>query len=425
MNARVVITGLGIVGGLGFHWQDFWRAVTEGQSAIVPWQPEGVQEFPVKYAAPVNRQQFESQFSSELQKMPNMDARTAFGIIAAKQALADAALPSSQESSAAVCVGSGVPERDMADMFLAMTENGPSWQALYAQCEKLNTAMRAGNDHLAALIAKKCQTTGPVLNFSTACAGAAHAIGHAFKMIRRGECQTALAGGADSVLSAMTMTGLHLLGAPSIEEDFGNKLCRPFDRDRSGFVAAEGGAFVVLESLDSALARSATIYAEVLGFGTSMDAYRVTAPHPEGYGAALSMQRTLKDAKLAANKINYINAHGTSTPLNDTTETYAVKSVFAEDEHCYQLAVSSTKSQIGHWIAAAGAPEFIATTLAIKHQIAPPTINIENPDPACDLDYVSGVSRNMPIRYALSNSFGFGGLNACLAIGVYEESQHV
>lgn len=424
MNTRVVVTGLGVVGRLGFEWQDFWAALLAGQSAIVPWQPENIEDFPVRYAAPVDNAQFASYFFAQLSAQLPMERRSQFGLMAAHQAMNDAGLLGKTGLNMGVAVGSGIPERYTPDMLLAMGDSGPDWQTLYAKREQLNPAMRSGNDQLAALIARAHGANGPVQNFSTACAGAAHAIGSSFRMIRNGEVNCMIAGGADSVLNLMTMVGLNLLGAPSVSEDYGDKLCRPFDEGRSGFVAAEGGAFVVLESLDHALARGAHIYGEVVGFGSSMDAYRVTAPHPEGKGAALSMHKALVDAGLDADDINYINAHGTSTPLNDTAETFAIKTVFAKDQHYQKLAVSATKSQIGHWIAAAGAPEFIATLLATQQGIVPPTLNLENPDPLCDLDYVPHKARAVTINAALSNSFGFGGLNTSLVVKPYKEDRH-
>lgn len=424
MNARVVVTGLGIVGSFGFEWQEFWSALVSNQSAIVPWQPENIEDFPVRYAAPVNTAKFAACFATQLATQPPMERRSQFGLMAAYQAMKDAGLYGATDLSLGVAVGSGVPEHYVPNMLLAMDVTGPSWQTLYAQRDQLNPALRNGNDQLAALIARSHNATGPVQNFSTACAGAAHAIGSSFRMIRNGEVSCMIAGGADSVLNVMTMVGLNLLGAPSTSDDYGDKLCRPFDESRSGFVAAEGGAFVVLENLVHAQARGAHIYGEVVGFGSSMDAYRVTAPHPEGKGAALAMQKALVDADLDACAINYINAHGTSTPLNDTAETLAIKTVFAEEVHYQKLAISATKSQIGHWIAAAGAPEFIATLLAIRHGVVPPTLNLENPDPLCDLDYVPQKARAMKVNAALSNSFGFGGLNTSLAIKPFEEKDH-
>ena len=423
MRHRVVVTGLGVVSGLGYDWKTFWQALLANKSAVRRWKPEEVDEFPVRYAAPVDSADFEQYFTSVTELQQPMERRSRFGLMAARQALLDAGLHGQGDHSMGVAIGSGVPERDNADMMLALGVDGPSWESLYARRKQLNPSMRPGNDHLAALIARSYGCRGPLQNFSTACAGAAHAIGSSFRMIRDGETDCMLAGGADSVLNLMTMVGLNLIGAPSTSDDHGDKLCRPFDIERSGFVAAEGGAVVVLESEKRAKRRGAHIYAEICGFGSSLDAYRITAPHPEGAGAALAMQKALADAVIPPTAIDYINAHGTSTFLNDTAETKAIKAVFWPQEHYRKLVISATKSQIGHMIAAAGAPEFIVTALALQSGQVPPTLNLDNPDPSCDLDYVPHHSRTMPITAALSNSFGFGGLNASLAMRRYQETQ--
>lgn len=420
MKQRVVVTGLGVVSGLGCGWEAFWTSLLAGKSTIRRWQPMEADNFPVQYAAPIDIDTFEQEFSAVSALRQPMERRSRFGLIAAHQAVIDAGLDI-HRTQVGVAVGSGVPERCTADMMLALGDDGPAWERLYARRDKLHSALRHGNDHLSALIALEHDCRGPVMNFSTACAGAAHAIGTSFRMIRRGEIDCMVAGGADSVLNLLTMVGLNLLGAPSTSENHGDQLCRPFDIDRSGFVAAEGAGMVVLESEQHAKRRGARIYAEVCGFGSSLDAYRITAPHPEGAGAALAMQKALTDAELAPQAIGYINAHGTSTFLNDTAETKAIKSVFAQDQHYRKLVVNANKSQIGHFIAAAGAPEFIATALALKFGQVPPTLNLHNPDPECDLDYVPHQSRSLPLQTALTNSFGFGGLNACLALRRYQE----
>ncbi|GAB3549621.1 beta-ketoacyl-[acyl-carrier-protein] synthase family protein [Noviherbaspirillum agri] len=422
MTQRVVVTGLGIVCGLGFDWETFWNALVAGESAIRRWQVDSAVGFPVQYAAPVD----DAAFAQEIADMPElrqpMERRSRFGLLAAHRALRDAGL-AAQGSRIGVAVGSGVPERSAADMMLALGEDGPRWDRLYARRGERDPSLRNGNDHLAALIARRHGVLGPVMNFSTACAGAAHAIGSGFRMIRNGEVDCMVAGGADSVLNLPTMVGLNLLGAPSTSEKHGDRLCRPFDIERSGFVAAEGAGIIVLESEEHARRRGARIYAEICGFGSSLDAYRITAPHPEGVGAALAMQKALRDADMLPREVGYINAHGTSTHLNDTAETKAIRNVFADDEHYRKLVVNANKSQIGHLIAAAGAPEFIATALALKHGVVPPTLNLDDPDPECDLDYVPHRAREVRLNAALSNSFGFGGLNASLALRRYAGSQ--
>ncbi len=417
MNHRVLVTGLGVVSGLGHDRESFWQALLQSRSAIREWAPEGVSDFPVKFAAPVDPGHFEAHFADLPQLQGAMERRTRFGLAAAARALSDAGMGSGKGGNRiGVAMGSGVPERCPEDMLKALGPEGPSWARWYRQRHGFSPSHGHGNDHLSASIARVHGCEGPVMNLSTACAGAAHALGLGFRAIRRGEADCMLAGGADSVLNCMTMVGLGLLGAPSISEDHGDRLCRPFDLVRSGLVAAEGAGVVLLESEASAHRRGARVYAELCGFGSSMDAYRITAPHPEGHGAILAMRNALADAGMDPESIDYINAHGTSTPLNDKTETRAIKAVFARNEHFRRVLVSSTKSQIGHMIAAAGAPEFIATALALDTGEVPPTLNLETPDPECDLDYVPHVPRKAAPRAALSNSFGFGGLNACLAL---------
>ncbi len=426
MNRRVVVTGLGVITGLGFAWRDFWQALLDGRSSIRAWQPKGHDDFPVKFAAPVDIEYFNRCFGDLAELQAPMERRARFGMVAARQALIDAGLGCPESGAKinarfGVAIGSGTPERDLDDMLLAMGPDGPCWEHLYAQRGRLNPRLRADNDHLAASIARAYRCGGPLLNFSTACAGAAHAIGAGMRMIRRGEADCMLAGGADSTLSFYNMLALHLLGAPSVSDAHGDRLCRPFDLERSGLVAGEGAGIVVLESEEHARQRGAQVYAEVCGFGTALDAYRITAPHPDGAGAALAMQHALHDAGLAPESIGYINAHGTSTHLNDIAETRAIKQVFSKQEHYRKLAVSASKSQIGHLITAAGGPEFIATVLALKDGKVPPTLNLDTPDPECDLDYVAHAWRALQLDAALSNSFGFGGLNASLALRRYQD----
>jgi 3-oxoacyl-[acyl-carrier-protein] synthase II len=424
MTRRVVVTGLGAVCGLGLDWQTMWDGLCQGRSAIRAWQLPGVDDFPVRYAAPVDDEAFAERYGADEELNRPMERRARFGLAAAGQALADAGFEASgAPGRVGTAVGSGVPERDPHELLHAVSEDGkPSWQTLYARRAELSPAggLLCTNDALAVSIARRHRLRGPALNFSTACAGAAHAIGHGLRMIRRGEVDAMLVGGADSVLNLPTMTGLHLLGAPSTSELFGDRLCRAFDRDRSGLVAAEGAAMLVLESEESARRRGARVYAELAGFGSSLDAHQVTAPHPEGKGAALAMSRALADAGVAPEQVDCVNAHGTSTPLNDPIETRAIKDVFASGEHYRKLAVTANKTMLGHLIAAAGAPELIATVLSVRDGVVPPTLNLENPDPACDLDYVPDKARYREVSVAVSNSFGFGGLNASLVVRGHE-----
>lgn len=438
MTRRVVVTGLGAVCGLGLDWQTMWEGLCAGRSAIRAWRLPGIEDFPVRYAAPVDDEAFARCHGADADPDRPMERRMRFGLAAAGQALADAGIDTGTglgtgrgrgsgdgrlPGRVGTAVGSGVPERDPYELLHALDEDGAlSWQTLYARRAELDRAsgLFCTNDALATGIAARHRLRGPALNFSTACAGATHAIGHGFRMIRRGEVDAMLVGGADSVLNLPTMTGLHLLGAPSTSELFGDRLCRAFDRDRSGLVAAEGAAMLVLESEESARRRGARIYAEVAGFGSSLDAYQVTAPHPEGKGAALAMGRALADGAVEPGEVDCVNAHGTSTPLNDPIETRAIKDVFAGGGHYRKLAVTANKTMLGHLIAAAGAPELIATVLSVRDGIVPPTLNLENPDPACDLDYVPDKARHQEVSVAVSNSFGFGGLNASLVVRGYE-----
>ncbi len=429
-GARVVITGMGAVTGFGFQWQDMWQQMLLGRHCVAPAQPEEIEDggFPVRFAAAVDI----TRLSSGLQGHPAwdmpMEKRSRLGWIAATQAVADSGLAVSELSRAAVLTASGAPQHMLADMRLALPADGgqgADWRHLMQRSAQVHAdgSLRQANDRLSRLIAADFSCEGPVLNVSSACAGAAQAIGNAFRMIRRGEVDVAVAGGADSVLNLDTMSALYLLGAVSSEQRWGSELCRPFDRDRSGLVAGEGGGFVVLERLERALARGATPYAEVLGYGSSLDGYKVTAPDPHGRGAALAMRAALEDAGVRPRQVDLVNAHGTSTPLNDVAETLAIKNVFAEEEHYRQLAVCANKSQFGHLIAAAGAPEFIVTALSCRDDRIPPTLNLQHPDPDCDLDYCAQRAVSRPVQVALSNSFGFGGLNASLVLGKYRGSR--
>ncbi|SEK24579.1 3-oxoacyl-[acyl-carrier-protein] synthase II [Atopomonas hussainii] len=427
-RTRIVITGMGAVTGFGFEWPSLWQRMLKGEHCVRPWQPEELSDdsFPVRYAAPVDMQQLPTELAEHPAWHTDLERRTRFGWIAASQAVRDSGLNASALQHAAVLTASGAPQHMLADMRLSLNgDAAPSWQTLFAQRAALHHegTFRQSNDRLARVIADDFGCCGPVLNISSACAGAAQAIGNALYLLRRGEVQVAVAGGADSVLNLDTLGALYLLGAASSEQRWGADLCRPFDRDRSGLVAGEGGGFLVLETLEHALARGATPYAELLGYGSSLDAYRVTAPEPNGRGAILAMRAALADAQLAPTQIDLVNAHGTSTPLNDATETLAIKQVFAEQQHYQRLRVCANKSQFGHLIAAAGAPELICSALSCRDDRIPPTVNLQHPGEDCDLDYCANQAVDQPVHYALSNSFGFGGLNTALVVGKYVEAR--
>lgn len=417
---RVLVTGLGVVCGLGMNWQAMWDGLVNGRSAIQAWSPPDVPNFPVGYAAPVDDQAFTALF-------PDFDApmekRTRFGLAAAQQALEDAGVTNAAAlGRVGVSIASEMPERESGELLSAYVDGVVDWKRVHEQQIGLDRshAPLATGDALATEIAKRSGLAGPTLNLNTACAGATHALGHGFRMIRRGETDAVIAGGAVSPLNLPIMTSLYLLGAPSTSKLYGDRLCRAFDRDRSGMVTAEGAAMVLLESESSALARGAHVYGEVVGFGSSLDAYQVTAPHPQGGGSVLAMQRALADAGVAPSEVGYVSAHGTSTPLSDAAETAAIKEVFRTGEHYRSLMVSSIKTMLGHMLAAAGAQQLISTVLSLRDGIIPPTLNLENPDPACDLDYVPGQARKADIEVAINNSLGFGGLNAALVVRRYD-----
>ncbi|ORA26169.1 3-oxoacyl-ACP synthase [Mycobacteroides abscessus subsp. bolletii] len=417
---RVLVTGLGVVCGLGMNWQSMWDGLVNGRSAIQAWSPPDVPNFPVGYAAPVDDQAFTALFPDF---GAPMEKRTRFGLAAAQQALADAGVTNAGPlGRVGVSIASEMPERESGELLSAYVDGVVDWKRVHEQQIGLDRshAPLATGDALATEIATRSGLAGPTLNLNTACAGATHALGHGFRMIRRGETDAVIAGGAVSPLNLPIMTSLYLLGAPSTSKLYGDRLCRAFDRDRSGMVTAEGAAMVLLESESSALARGAHVYGEVAGFGSSLDAYQVTAPHPHGGGSVLAMQRALADAGVAPSEVGYVSAHGTSTPLSDAAETAAIKEVFRAGEHYRSLMVSSIKTMLGHMLAAAGAQQLISTVLSLRDGIIPPTLNLENPDPACDLDYVPGQARKADIEVAINNSLGFGGLNAALVVRRYD-----
>ncbi|SKT60259.1 Probable 3-oxoacyl-(Acyl-carrier-protein) synthase II KasA [Mycobacteroides abscessus subsp. abscessus] len=417
---RVLVTGLGVVCGLGMNWQSMWDGLVNGRSAIQAWSPPDVPNFPVGYAAPVDDQAFTALFPDF---GAPMEKRTRFGLAAAQQALEDGGVTNAAAlARVGVSIASEMPERESGELLSAYVDGVVDWKRVHEQQIGLDRshAPLATGDALATEIATRSGLAGPTLNLNTACAGATHALGHGFRMIRRGETDAVIAGGAVSPLNLPIMTSLYLLGAPSTSKLYGDRLCRAFDRDRSGMVTAEGAAMVLLESESSALARGAHVYGEVAGFGSSLDAYQVTAPHPHGGGSVLAMQRALADAGVAPSEVGYVSAHGTSTPLSDAAETAAIKEVFRAGEHYRSLMVSSIKTMLGHMLAAAGAQQLISTVLSLRDGIIPPTLNLENPDPACDLDYVPGQARKADIEVAINNSLGFGGLNAALVVRRYD-----
>ncbi len=400
---RVVVTGLGLVTPLGVGVEENWKNAVNGTSGIGPitrFDPSG---FSTRIAAEVKG--FNPEDFISRKDIRKMDIFLTYAVAGAKLAFDDAAfeIPEDLGERAGVVLGCGLGGlTTIEDSHRTLLESGPK------KISPFFIPMLIGN-MAPGLISIHHKAKGPNLSIQTACAAGTHALGQAFHLIRDGVCDIMVTGGVESTITPLCVAGFNAMRALSTRNDEPSKASRPFDKDRDGFVLGEGAAILILEELQLALQRNAPIYAEVVGFGCSGDAYHMAAPAPEGEGAARCMQMALEDAGLSPRELDYINAHGTSTDLNDKFETQAIKTVFGD--HAYKLAVSSTKSMTGHLLGAAGGVEAAYTVLAVRHGIIPPTINYETPDPDCDLDYVPNTARKADIRVALSNSFGFGGTN--------------
>jgi 3-oxoacyl-[acyl-carrier-protein] synthase II len=423
---RVVITGIGCVTPLGVRVEDLWANLKIGASGVGWTTVFDASRFPTKISAEVRDWTIADE-GEPVERWQHCCRHTRFAAGAALQAMRDAGLPNGLESDPTrmgVYLGSGEGQQDFESFtkMMAMSIEGDALDVAKFTKIGLETLhplseveqepnMPAG--HLAAMF----NANGPNLNCLTACAASSQAIGEAVELVRRGEADVMLSGGTHSMIHPFGVTGFNLLTALSTRNDDPRKASRPFDNERDGFVLGEGAAMVVLEELEHAKRRGAKIHGELLGYGSTADAYRITDTHPEGRGASACIRMALADAGIGVDAIDYINAHGTSTDVNDKVETLAIKTVFGE--RAYKIPVSSTKSMMGHLIAAAGATELIVCLLAIRDGILPPTINYENPDPNCDLDYVPNVARVARCDRALSNSFGFGGQNISLVVGRY------
>ncbi|HET7854764.1 MAG TPA: beta-ketoacyl-ACP synthase II [Candidatus Methylomirabilis sp.] len=413
MMRRVVVTGVGVVSPIGIGIDHFWKALVSGTSGvrrITRFDPTG---YDCQIAAEVK--DFDPVQWIEKKEVRKMDLFVQYALAAAMMAVEDSQLKVADErpDRIGVLVGTGMGGIPMlVEQHRILLEKGPDRVSPFF-IPGIITNMASGR------ISMQVGAKGPNSCVSTACATGNHAIGDSFRIIQRGEADIMLAGGTEAVIAPLCVAGFSNCKALSTRNNEPERASRPFDKERDGFVMGEGAAVLIVEALDHALDRGARIYAEVIGYAMSADAYHVTAPAPAGEGAVQSMQGALQDAGLAPEAVDYINAHGTSTPYNDANETLAIKTVFGE--HAYRLAVSSIKSMIGHTLGAAGAIEAAATVLSLTHGILPPTINYENPDPDCDLDYVPNKARELPIRVALNNSFGFGGTNATTAFRRYDE----
>jgi 3-oxoacyl-[acyl-carrier-protein] synthase II len=413
MKRRVVVTGTGLVTPLGTGTEKSWTALCNGKSGVGPITKFDTSDYAVKIAAEVKDFEVEDFIDAKLAR--HLDLFVQYAVAAAGMALQESGLQITDENATSVGVvtGNGIGGLASIEKYhQILLERGPKRVTPFF-IPMVISNLSAG--HISILNGAK----GPNLSVTTACAAGTHAVGYAFRMISRGECDAAITGGSEATVCPLAVAGFNSMKALSKRNDDPQAASRPFDRDRDGFIISEGAGMLVLEELEHARRRGARILAEVVGFGLSGDAYHMAAPPDDGEGAARCMQMALADAGMAAEDIDYINAHGTSTPLNDVCETRAIKSVF--QDHAYKLAISSTKSMTGHMLGGAGGIESVFCALAIDRQIIPPTINLENPDPECDLDYVPNVARETTINTAMSNSFGFGGTNAVLIMKRYKE----
>lgn len=411
MNKRVVITGLGIISPLGNNLENTWSAITTGKSGVGPITLFDATENLTQFGAEVKDFDPVELFGSR--EARRMDRFSQLAMAAAEQAVAHSGLDVNDDNRhrVGVIIGTGIGGvSTLMEQALRMIEHGPRRVSPHLVPMMLP-------DTAAGKVAIAFGLRGPNMAVSTACASGNNAIGEATEAIRRGAADAMVTGGAEAGIVQIAMAGFNTMGALSTRNDNPQGASRPFDADRDGFVAGEGSGILVLESMEHAEARGATIHGEILGYGASADAYHVTAPLETGEGAILAMKTALAQAGLEPRQIGYINAHGTSTQLNDKSETAAIKAVFGE--MAYDVPISSTKSMTGHLLGAAGAVEAIFSTKAIVEGILPPTINYTTPDPECDLDYVPNEARKVEVDTVLSNSFGFGGHNACLVIGRY------
>ena len=411
---RVVITGFDVVSPIGTGKQDFFNALIQGKSGIDTITLFDISQFPVQIAGEVKNinTTWITEYYPELHFI--IDRKVSLGLMALEGALQDAGLTRAELEGKPVGLNLGVclEVLKIEEIMGASAHNKIDLGKFTASYLGSRINLQTPLDTINRLFIQKYRITGPDFVNCSACAASTQAIGHSFNLIKRQELDIMICGGADSMLHPLGVGGFALLGALSTRNELRGKACRPFDAERDGAVLGEGAGIFVLEELTHAKKRNAKIYCEIIGFGSSLDAYKVTDPDPTGEGASMAITMALRSAGIPPEYIDYINAHGTSTPKNDEVETKAIKNIF--NKRAYSIPVSSTKSIIGHLIAAAGAVESCACMLAFEKNIIPPTINYENPDPYCDLDYVPNTARTWHGNYILKNSFGFGGQNACL-----------
>ena len=411
MGRRVVVTGMGAVTPVGNTVSATWEALVAGRSGVAPITKFDASKFPVRFAAEVK--DFSPLDYMDRKEAKRADAYTQYAVAAATQAMTDAGLldlaaVGVDPDRVGVIIGSGIGGlKSFEEQHDVYRELGPS------KISPFFIPMFIA-DIAAGVVSMRFQAKGPNYATMSACATSAHAIGDAFRTIQYGDADIMICGGTEATVTPMAIGGFANMKALSERNDAPQAASRPFEKDRDGFVLGEGAGVIILEELEHARARGATIHAEIVGYGATGDAYHLTAPAPNGEGAQRAMRRAMKDAGLAPSDVQYINAHGTSTPANDSNETAAIKAVFGQD--AYNLNISSTKSCTGHMLGAAGAVEFVLCALVVKEGVIPPTINYDTPDPELDLNFTPNVSVTREVSAALSNSFGFGGHNASLAI---------
>jgi 3-oxoacyl-[acyl-carrier-protein] synthase II len=409
MTRRVVITGLGTVNSLACNVKEFWHALCAGRSGISRIEQIDTCAFKVKFGGEVKN--FNPEPTLEAKEARRLDRFAQFALVAAVAAVRDSGLDFSREDPyrCGTILGSGIGGlNEFEEQHTRFMNGGPGKISPFVIPKMIPNAA-PGN------VSIHFGLSGPNTAVSTACASAAHAIGDALRAIQWNYADVMITGGSEAAITNMGLGGFISARALSLRNEDPQAASRPFDKDRDGFVLSEGAGVLVLEELERARRRGAPIYAEVFGCGSTADAYHITAPHPEGSGAVRAMQLALRDAGLNPEDIQYVNSHGTSTPLGDEAETKAIKQVFGG--HARRLAINSTKSMIGHTLGASGGIELLVCALSIQHGLIHPTINYQTPDPACDLDYVPNRPREVRIRRAISNSFGFGGHNCCLVVG--------
>ncbi len=411
---RVVITGLGMVTPLGTGTEKSWDGLMEGRSAVKRTSLFDPSDLPCQIAAEVPDLDLDLFIEKKEQK--KMDRFIHLGIAAASIAMEDSGLKITDSNSGrvGVIIGAGIGGLPIIERYAKiLAEKGPRRVTpFFIPMTIINL--------VSGQISIRIGAKGPNLSITTACASGTHAIGEAFKLVQSGVSDAIVSGGAEATLTPLGVAGFTAMKALSKRNDDPEKASRPFDIDRDGFVMGEGAGILILEELEHAMNRGAKIYAEIAGYGMSSDAYHISTPSPNGEGAARCMQNALKDGGIAPEEVDYINAHGTSTKHGDEVETAAIRDVFGK--HAYKLCVSSTKSMIGHLLGASGGVEGVISTLCIQRNKVPPTINLDNPDPACDLDYVPHRARQLDVNVVMSNSFGFGGTNACIVLKKYRAS---